>query len=149
MSINKMEKNIIIELKDREIDLLIKLIDEKLDIIGILRDIGDCFDYGSLREKLNYKNDKLNINLFADHNASEFPLEHILNFMKDKDLGFGSSKIECEFCSNNSIEYYREEEVFYSEESGFNLEDKFRNTEIYDFSIYKCPKCLKWYTYIE
>ena len=40
------------ELKSKELELLIELLDKKLEDIGILGDIGERFDYGTLREKL-------------------------------------------------------------------------------------------------
>lgn len=42
-----------IEMNKKEIELLIKLLDEKLESIGILGDIGERFDYGVLQSKLN------------------------------------------------------------------------------------------------
>ena len=41
-----------VELKNKELELLIELLDKKLEDIGILGDIGQRFDYGTLREKL-------------------------------------------------------------------------------------------------
>ena len=95
--------------------------------------------------------EKLDIKLFIEHYADEFPLNQIIDFMKDKNIGFGtwSSSMECDYCESKVLEYFREEEVYYNSKRGFNLKEIDAEDDCVDFAIYKCPQCGKWSTYIE
>lgn len=94
---------------------------------------------------------KLQISLFGEHNSDEFPLEQIIDFMKDKDVCYRdwSSQITCEYCNSKGLEYFREEEIYYNKDSGFNEVEVDSDDMCYDFAIYRCPICGKWNTYIE
>lgn len=95
---------------------------------------------------------KLETELFTEHHADAFPLIQIIEFMNDKAISYDtwSSQMECDFCNFNALEYFREQEVYYNKESGFSLETKtIGNDYCLDFSIYRCPQCGKWFTYIE
>ena len=94
---------------------------------------------------------KLDKTLFRNHNADKFDLEHIINFMKDKDVCYRdwSSQMECDYCNHKGLEYFREQETFYNKETGFSNIEQSDDDEFLDFAIYRCPKCGKWDTYIE
>jgi hypothetical protein len=93
----------------------------------------------------------LDISLFIQHNASAFSLKHVVDFVKPNDVCFRdwSSSLECDFCDTKGLEYFREEEVFYNIEYGFSLTKMNVNDDCYDFTIYRCPHCGKWVTYID
>lgn len=95
--------------------------------------------------------------LFMGHNADDFPLDQILDFMATRGVSYPMVD-ECDYCDSEYIEYYREEEVFYSKQDGFVLIEDDEEPEDaddpekgkwVDFGIYRCPKCYKWFTYIE
>ncbi|MBP2027426.1 putative RNA-binding Zn-ribbon protein involved in translation (DUF1610 family) [Acetoanaerobium pronyense] len=97
---------------------------------------------------------KLDIKLFTQHLQTEYPLDQILEFVEknnlDEDIAIRnwSNAMPCDYCGFGSLEYYRNEEVYYSENDGFSLEEK-EGYECIDFGISRCPKCKKWETYID
>ena len=94
---------------------------------------------------------KLDVSLFMNHNADEFPLEQIISFMNDKDVCYRnwSNSMECDYCDFKALEYFRKQEVYYSKDRGFNLTKTDEEDDCLDFAIYRCSSCGKWFTYIE
>jgi len=94
---------------------------------------------------------ELDISLFMEHNGRDFPLEQIISFMNDKDVCYRewSSSMQCDYCEGYGLEYFREEEVYYNKTKGFYLSFDDVEDDDVDFAIYRCPKCGKWFTYID
>lgn len=96
---------------------------------------------------------KLTKENFFEHNASKFPVEQILDYMKDKELYYLNGVEGCcyknnedEQCESIECEFYRNEELFYDEKVGFN--EKGIGEEV-DFAVYLCIRCNTWVSYIE
>jgi len=96
--------------------------------------------------------ERLDPAFFTEHRADDFPVEQVIDFVGERDLGYGSWAMDCDYCDYKTIQDYREEITFYNKEKGFYLSDKDMDEvedECVDFAVYFCPKCGKWFTYIE
>ena len=96
---------------------------------------------------------KLTKENFYQHNSNEFSLGQVLDYMKDKELSYLHGVDGCSYkinenarCESIECEFYRNEELFYDQEIGFN--EKGIGEEV-DFAVYLCLKCNTWVSYIE
>ena len=102
--------------------------------------------------------EKIRIDNFQDHNADVFQVEKIVDFMKDQAVCYRdwSSSIECDLCYSKGVEYFRENVKYIADTSNqpsfFNIakdDEEPDDEDVYDFTIYYCPQCDKWWSYIE